>query len=112
MKTDIPASQPSAAEDQEPVLPARSRWRRLSSHTFAACGGSIRFVFRAALLLYFVFCILVLVLRYLVLPHVADYKPEVEAMVSRAIGRELHMASLQASWQGLNPQLVLQNGDA
>ncbi|MBC3811967.1 YhdP family protein [Undibacterium aquatile] len=109
MKTDIPASQPSAAEDQEPVLPARSRWRRLSSHTFAACGGSIRFVLRAALLLYFVFCILVLVLRYLVLPHVADYKPEVEAMVSRAIGRELHMASLQASWQGFNPQLVLQN---
>lgn len=109
MKTDIPASQPSAAEDQEPVLPARSRWRRLLSHTFAACGGGLRFFLRAVLVLYFVFCALVLVLRYLVLPHVADYKQEVETMVSRAIGRELHMVSLQASWQGLNPQLVLQN---
>jgi len=82
---------------------------RLFAHTTYACNTSIRLLVRALVLFYFIFCSLVLGLRYVVLPNVADYKPEVEKVIGRALGRELHIASLQASWHGLNPHLDLKN---
>ncbi|MEB0213711.1 YhdP family protein [Undibacterium sp. CCC3.4] len=72
------------------------------------CAHSVRCLLRSLLILYFLFCIVLLGLRYLLLPHVADYKTEVEQLISHAIGREVQMGALRASWQGLNPQLVLQ----
>ena len=112
MTTKIPVSE-SATETPE-MNPMQkggywTRLRRFFAHTTYACNKGMWFLVRAFVLFYFVFCSLVLMLRYIVLPHVADYKPEIEKMMGQAIGRELHIASLQASWRGLNPRLELKN---
>ena len=54
-----------------------------------------------------VFAALILVLRYGVLPKVADYQPEIEQAASRAVGQPVKIGKIAARWQGLNPDLVL-----
>ena len=66
-------------------------------------------VLMALLVAYFVFCGLFLGLRYLVLPNIDRYKPQVEQMASRAVGRPVTIATIHASWHGLNPRLALTN---
>jgi uncharacterized protein (TIGR02099 family) len=61
------------------------------------------------LVLYFVFCGTVLGLRYLVLPNIDRYKADVEQMASKALARPVTIATIHASWHGLNPKLVLNN---
>ncbi|WP_186957131.1 YhdP family protein [Undibacterium umbellatum] len=82
---------------------------RLCRFTWRTCNKSLRFTFKLILALYFLFCILVLVLRYVVLPNVDRYKPDIEQAISVSLGRQLQIANLHASWQGLNPQLLLEN---
>lgn len=61
----------------------------------------------AALILYFLFCGLFLVLRHGVTPNIHRYKPQIEQMASRAIGQPVTIAAIDASWSGLTPQLAL-----
>ena len=82
---------------------------RLCHFTWRTTDKSLRIALKLVLAIYFLFCILVLVLRYLVLPNVDRYKPDIEQAISASLGRQLHIARLHASWQGLNPQLVLEN---
>ena len=63
----------------------------------------------ALVVLYFFFCATVLGLRYLVLPNIERYKPDVEQMASKALARQVSIATIHASWRGLNPHLVLNN---
>lgn len=103
-----------ACEQTAPV----QAWRQLLHGGRAACvlaafhGGrglrkSIRICFKALLVAYFLFAALILLLRYVVLPNLESYKPEIEQFVSAKMGRSLRVASLQANWQGLNPQIAL-----
>ncbi len=64
---------------------------------------------KLALIVYFLFCILILGLRYIVLPHIDSYKPEVERMAAHAIGNKVSIEGIHASWSGLRPQLSLDN---
>lgn len=73
------------------------------------CRKSLRLVLTLAVVLYFLFCALFLVLRYGILPNVDRYKPDIERIASQAIGRNLSIATINASWQGLNPRLALGN---
>lgn len=75
----------------------------------ALCGRSVRILLRVLVFLYFVFAVLVLMLRYAVLPNIGRYQPEVEQLLSRSLGREARVAQLRASWSGLNPQLLLKD---
>jgi uncharacterized protein (TIGR02099 family) len=75
---------------------------RLSHHVLGA-------VLTGLLVLYFVFCGLVLGLRYVVLPNIDRYKPNVEQIASKALARTVTIATIHASWEGLNPHLVLNN---
>lgn len=70
---------------------------------------SLRLCFKLLLLLYFFSAFLFLLMRYVLLPQVEQYKPEVEQFVSQQIGRPVKIATLQASWQGLNPLLSLRS---
>ena len=110
MTTETPASVNKKAE----IAPQKQgqfwyRLKRLFKHTTHACSTSMWFLVRALVVVYFIFCGLLLGLRYLVLPNVVNYKPEIEKMMGQALGRDLHIASLQASWHGLNPRLELKN---
>lgn len=105
MTMGAPAS--GADKASKSVLPAA--FCRFCRAGWQLCGTSLRLSLRVLVVLYFLFCALVLVLRYAVLPNVESYKPELEQLVSRSVGRQLAIGSLRASWQGLNPRLVLEN---
>lgn len=64
---------------------------------------SLRVLFAA----YLVFCFLFLGLRYVVLPQIARYKPNVESMLSEGIGRQVTIERIEASWYGFYPLLEL-----
>lgn len=64
-------------------------------------------LFKLAVLAYFIFCILLLTLRYGVLPNIDRYKSDVEQMASHAIGKPVSIATIYASWKGLRPYLFL-----
>ncbi len=53
------------------------------------------------------FVALQLALRYVVLPRVADYQPQIERAASRAVGQPVRIGRIETRWQGLNPDLVL-----
>src|SRR5258706_2873978 len=76
------------------------RLNTLSHHVLGA-------VCKLLLLAYFIFCVLFLTLRYVVLPHIGEYKGAIERIASRAIGNPVTIASIGASWDGLRPHLSL-----
>ena len=84
------------------VLVAYRVANRLSHHVLGAA-------LMVLVTLYFLFCATVLGLRYLVLPNIDRYKPDVEQMASKALDRRVTIATIHASWRGLNPHLVLDN---
>jgi uncharacterized protein (TIGR02099 family) len=53
------------------------------------------------------FAVLVLSLRYLVLPHIQDYRQDVATLLSDSLGLKVEIAGISASWQGLQPDLGL-----
>ncbi|MDR1351330.1 MAG: TIGR02099 family protein [Zoogloeaceae bacterium] len=57
--------------------------------------------------LYLGFTALTLVLRFWLLPELPRYQPEIETLVSRALGTELRLGRLEARWSGLNPGVTL-----
>lgn len=76
---------------------------------------SLLWCYRATLaLLWFAiiaFSIIVLSLRYLVLPNIGEYRESIAAKVSEALGQTVTIQQLHASWSGLNPHLSLRDID-
>ncbi|MDR3300643.1 MAG: TIGR02099 family protein [Candidatus Accumulibacter sp.] len=56
---------------------------------------------------YFLFIVLVLSLRYAILPHIESYRPGIERMVSDGLGRAVSIGRVEASWDGIHPNLAL-----
>ncbi|HSH73120.1 MAG TPA: YhdP family protein [Methylophilaceae bacterium] len=59
----------------------------------------------------FVLASSVLALRYVILPHIDDYKDKIAQQVSLAAGQKVTIGEIKASWHGLNPHLSLFNVD-
>lgn len=100
--------------DQQQKHQATSRVRacwQAAGHGYrvanAATHHAVGFVVKLMAILYFLACALFLGLRFLVLPNIAEYKPEVERMATRALGNEVTIAAIDASWNGLRPHLTL-----
>ncbi|WP_426195886.1 YhdP family protein [Massilia sp. DWR3-1-1] len=81
----------------------RAAWRLCDRASHHILGWTVRF----ALLVYFAFAILFLLLRYVVLPNIDYYKGDIERLASRAVGNQVSIARIYASWQGLRPNLFL-----
>lgn len=81
----------------------RGSWRALDAATRRTLG----ILFKAIVAVYFIFCILVLGLRYVVLPHIDNYKGDIERFASQAIGNQVTVNTVEASWDGLHPKLSL-----
>lgn len=93
-------------EELRPALYHRFHWLMpVVSH--AAVRRAWRVAVRACWVLYFGFILLVLALRYLILPNVEAYRPEVERQLSQALGLTVAIGQIDARWAGLNPQLAL-----
>ncbi len=58
-------------------------------------------------LVYFGFVVLVLVLRYSILPHIENYRADIERMTSEGLGQSVSIGRIEASWDGINPDLTL-----
>ncbi|CAG0953595.1 hypothetical protein RHDC4_00242 [Rhodocyclaceae bacterium] len=54
---------------------------------------------------YFVFALLVLTLRYAVLPQIENYRGDIEAALSRSLQLPVSIAAIDAGWNGLRPRL-------
>lgn len=63
----------------------------------------------AAVVGYFAFCALFLGLRYVILPNIDHYKPQVSRLASQLLNRPVTINGIRANWQGLRPQLQLEN---
>ncbi|ATQ74603.1 TIGR02099 family protein [Massilia violaceinigra] len=91
-------------------LPIAERWRRLRS-AYRVCNRAthhvLGFTIKLALLVYFIFTIVFLVLRYVILPNIDYYKGNIERIASRALGSEVTITRIYASWRGLRPNLFL-----
>ena len=58
-------------------------------------------------LIYFGFVLLVLALRYSILPHIENYRGDIERFSSQALGQSISIGRIEASWEGINPDLTL-----
>ena len=56
---------------------------------------------------YFGFAVLVLALRYWVLPNIETYRGDIERGISRAAGLNVTIARIDTDWNGLRPHLSL-----
>lgn len=56
---------------------------------------------------YFTFCALFLGLRYVVLPNIDHYKPDVSRLASALMNRPVTINGIRADWRGLHPWLQL-----
>jgi uncharacterized protein (TIGR02099 family) len=91
-------------------VPLAVRWQRLRA-AYRVCNLAshhvLGFAVKSVALLYFVFGILFLALRYAILPNIDHYKPDIERLASRAVGNPVAITRLYASWNGLHPNLFL-----
>ncbi|MPS80158.1 MAG: TIGR02099 family protein [Achromobacter sp.] len=67
----------------------------------------LRCLFWAALIVYGVVAVGFLGVRYWVLPRVGEWRPQIEAYASDALGARVTIGEIKANWQGLNPRLDL-----
>ena len=51
--------------------------------------------------------LLVLALRYWVLPDIERYRPDIVAAISRAVGQPVQVGAIDAGWSGLRPRIRL-----
>ena len=58
-------------------------------------------------LIYFGFVTLVLALRYSILPNIEQHRPDIERFVSQGLGQAVSIGRIEASWEGINPDLTL-----
>ena len=68
---------------------------------------ALGFTVKLALLVYFLFCFVLLFLRYAILPNIEYYKGDIERQASRALGNNVAITRIYASWRGLRPNLFL-----
>ena len=93
---DQPLEAEDAAADSAPAAPLVPAWRRLA-----------RILAWTLLAGYLGFGLLVLVVRYAVLPRVDEYRADIAAMLSEAIGLRVTVRRIDARWHGLHPALGL-----
>ena len=53
------------------------------------------------------FFALVIGLRYLVLPHIDEYREPIAQTITRAVGQRVTIGSITGSWQGYRPEMSL-----
>jgi uncharacterized protein (TIGR02099 family) len=51
----------------------------------------------------------VLLLRYWVLPGIAEYRPQIEAALSRAARQRITLGAVEGEWDGIRPRLALRD---
>jgi uncharacterized protein (TIGR02099 family) len=87
---------------QSTVILERPRWLKTGSL------WAYRLLTWSVLAVGFAFAATVLALRYWILPNVERYRDEIARIASELAGQKITIGRIQASWEGLRPQLVLE----
>jgi uncharacterized protein YhdP len=91
-----------------PITPRLfSRLRQLP-RTHPRLGLLLRVSAWAATLGYFAFALLLLALRYAILPQIESYRGDIEQMIGTAINRPVGIRRIETHWAGLRPALTLE----
>ena len=87
------------------------RFRRMLPFASLRNLRGVRGLWRALLwsfwLVYFGFVVLVLALRYAVLPNIESYRSDIERFARQGLGQNISIGRIEASWAGINPDLTL-----
>ncbi|TAL56602.1 MAG: TIGR02099 family protein [Pandoraea sp.] len=75
---------------------------------FPGLRHALEFLAGVVILIYFLAAAAILGMRYWVLPRVDDYRPQIEAIVSRAVGVPVSIEKISANWGGLYAHFHLQ----
>jgi uncharacterized protein (TIGR02099 family) len=100
---------PSGVPGGQAPPPGPSRWLSAARHALVAVRLCMRSVELLLWTVFFVAATLFLALRYWVLPNVEQYRGEIVAAVSRAVGLPVTVERISADWRGLRPQLEFVN---
>ena len=100
-------------QEKRKVSRARNVWLSRSADALADFAFRYQKIVKVALIVffifYFAFAAVFLGLRYIVLPHVNEYKTEIEQLASDSIGKNVRFSKINASWYGLQPRIDLEN---
>lgn len=69
----------------------------------------LRIVRYAAVTAAFLFAVILLALRYWLLPNVEHYRVDFASSISRAAGQRVEVGAISADWAGLRPHLLLRD---
>ena len=64
-----------------------------------------RILFYAVMAWALFFALIVVALRWWILPDIDQYRPDIEAKISRIIGQKVAISKIESSWLGLRPHL-------
>ena len=81
---------------------------RLATTNRPWIGAALRALALAATVAYFAFALLILALRYAILPQIENYRGDIERMIGAAINRPVGIRHIEAHWAGLHPALDLE----
>ena len=84
-----------------------SRLRQLPP-AYPRLGVLLRVLLWGLTLGYFAFALLLLALRYAILPQIESYRGDVEQLISSAINRPVGIRRIEAHWAGLRPALNME----
>jgi len=66
-----------------------------------------RLLSAAAVAAFAIFCVLLLVIRFIVFPRINDYRDRIVAMLSAELGHPVAIAAIDTGWQAWNPRLTI-----
>ena len=98
------------AHHAHPQLHLAQRWRRARAAYRLANRAShhvLGLTVKLVLFVYFLFTVVFLFLRLAILPYIDYYKGDIETVASRALGSNVSITRIYASWRGLRPNLFL-----
>ncbi|MDP4591082.1 MAG: hypothetical protein NWS57_08340, partial [Burkholderiaceae bacterium] len=70
---------------------------------------TLRYIVLSFILAYFIIATGLLATRYLVLPQLNNWRPNIEARLSEALGAKVEIKHLQAEWRNLNPSAQVES---
>ncbi len=101
------SDQHSVNQSSAPVASSEQAPRRAGGIITSAIGRTWRITLLTLLMVYFALCMMFLALRYVVLPNINQYKPHIEKLASKGVGQPITIGRIDAAWQGVSPQLIL-----
>ncbi len=89
-------------------MPATRAPARAHATLSARALRALRFVTALLIAGLAAFCVLLLVLRYVVMPEIPSHRAEIASLLSRKIGVPIEIDALATGWDGWNPKLVIE----